>query len=60
MAKEKSSKSKKKDEEVEIATYIYSFEIIHHYPNVRKFLIQRPLKSSFKDTFTELFFGNKK
>lgn len=40
--------------------YIFTFELIRHYPTTRSFIIKQPLSRSFKDTLSELFGGNKK
>jgi hypothetical protein len=40
--------------------YIFTFELIRHYPTTRSFIVKQPLKRSFKDTVSELFGGNKK
>lgn len=42
------------------STYIFTFELIRHYPTTRSFIVKQPLKRSFKDTVSELFGGNKK
>jgi hypothetical protein len=40
--------------------YIFTFELIRHYPTVRSFLVKQRLKRSFGDTVSEFFGGNKK
>jgi|WetSurMetagenome_2_1015567.scaffolds.fasta_scaffold80731_3 hypothetical protein len=47
-------------QETPITQYIFTFELIRHYPTVRSFIVKQPLKRSFKDTMSELFGGNKK
>ncbi|MEW6035745.1 MAG: hypothetical protein AB1529_03975 [Candidatus Micrarchaeota archaeon] len=47
-------------EEPQMSQYIFTFELIRHYPTVRSFLVKQPLKRSFSDTFSELLGGNKK
>jgi hypothetical protein len=47
-------------QEAPITQYIFTFELIRHYPTVRSFIVKQPLKRSFKDTVSELFGGNKK
>lgn len=42
------------------ADYIFAFEVVHQYPNLRSFIVKRPLKRSFMDSLTELFDGSKK
>jgi hypothetical protein len=46
--------------EATISTYFFTFELIKQYPTTRSFIVKMPLKRSFKDTFGELFGGNKK
>lgn len=41
--------------------YVYSFELTHAYPNVRSFILKKPLTKSMADTFVELVgFGKKR
>lgn len=47
-------------EDSPITQYLFTFELIRHYPTVRSFIVKQPLKRSFKDTVSELFGGNKK
>ena len=59
--KKKATRStKKKKEDVEMQEYVYSFEIIRHYPSTRSFIMKAPLKSSIKGTFVDLLFGKKR
>jgi hypothetical protein len=46
--------------EATISQYFFTFELIKQYPTTRSFIVKQPLKRSFKDTFGELFGGNKK
>ncbi|MFH0885201.1 MAG: hypothetical protein V1861_05830 [Candidatus Micrarchaeota archaeon] len=46
--------------EATISQYFFTFELIKQYPTTRSFIVKQPLKRSFKDSFGELFGGNKK
>lgn len=49
-----------KAEEALISQYVFTFELIRHYPTIRSFMVKQPLKRSFKDSMQELFGGTKK
>jgi hypothetical protein len=44
----------------EISEYVFSFELLKHYPTIRSFIIKQPLKRSWSDGMMELFGGKKK
>jgi hypothetical protein len=37
----------------------YSFDLMKNYPNGRRYLIKKPMKTSFVDSVKELIFGKK-
>ena len=53
-------KTAQKKEDAEMLEYVYSFELMRHYPSTRSYLMKNPLKPSLKGTFTELIFGKKR
>ncbi|MFN7991758.1 MAG: hypothetical protein U0R44_06405 [Candidatus Micrarchaeia archaeon] len=53
-------KTVKELQEEHRSEYIFAFELLRQYPNLRSFIIKQPLKKSFKDTVGELFGGKKK
>ncbi|MFH1785354.1 MAG: hypothetical protein ABH842_02915 [Candidatus Micrarchaeota archaeon] len=38
-----------------LSDYIFNFELTRQYPTTRAYLLKKPLKKSFKDSFFELF-----
>lgn len=52
-------KAPKKEESEEPIQYIYTFELIRHYPHSRSFIMKQPMKTSFRDSMFELVFGKK-
>ncbi len=40
--------------------YVFTFEMLRQYPNVRSFIIKQPMKKSFGDSIAELIGGSKK
>ncbi len=44
----------------EMSQYIFTFELLRQYPNVRTYIIKQQLQKSFKDQFAELLGGKKR
>ncbi len=42
-----------------LSEYIFTFELLRHYPTVRSFIIKQPLKHSMRDSILELLAGKK-
>jgi hypothetical protein len=43
-----------------VVRYIFSFEILRHYPHNRSYILKAPLKRSMKDSIFELISGGSK
>jgi hypothetical protein len=43
----------------DVAEYIYTFELLRHYPSTRSFIFKKPLKTSMGAAVMDLFFGAK-
>jgi hypothetical protein len=50
----------KKMQDEHVSQYIFTFELLRQYPNIRSYLIKQPLKKSFGDTISELLGSKKK
>ncbi len=46
--------------EQQVSQYIFAFEMLRQYPNVRAYIIKQPLQKSFKDQIGELLGGKKR
>ncbi len=57
--KRKAPEEKDEGKRTAIKEYFFAFEIMKKYPYSRSYIIKAPLKKSFKDTFAELFVGQK-
>ena len=48
------------DKQNEMSQYIFTFELLRQYPNVRTYMLKQPLQKSFKDQVSELLGGKKR
>ncbi len=46
--------------QTEMSQYIFTFELLRQYPNVRTYMLKQPLQKSFKDQVSELLGGKKR
>lgn len=46
--------------QAEMSQYIFTFELLRQYPNVRTYMLKQPLQKSFKDQVSELLGGKKR
>ncbi len=47
-------------QQAEMSQYVFSFELLRQYPNVRSYIIKQQLNKSFKDQLGELLGGKKR
>ncbi len=47
-------------QQTEMSQYIFTFELLRQYPNVRTYMLKQPLQKSFKDQVSELLGGKKR
>ncbi len=48
------------EQAAEMSQYVFAFELLRQYPNVRAYIIKQPLQKSFKDQLGELLGGKKR
>jgi hypothetical protein len=50
----------KSGRQAEMSQYIFTFELLRQYPNLRAYIMKQPLQKSFKDQIGELLGGKKR